>query len=164
MAAVELPQEQPDEGDDWAENETQFVLSRATTRFALDLRLLSPVVDAPRVKKTKEKAGAGPHPEKAGPISKSKSPRELSETEKDVRAALIKCSQLATRARNVAMRALYRADSEVFDTFVSSNGGTNPRAGDVTFAKAYSYPLIRKAAPLLASGMAATLAREVDGK
>lgn len=117
----------------------EFELSRATTRFALDLRLLSPVADR-------------------------KLKRQLSEEEKDVRSALVTASTLATTARNVAMRSLYRRDSEIYDTWLKTHPGEKPRVGDVTYEKAYSYQVIRRSVPLLASGMAATLAREVDRK
>ena len=129
------------DGDETGAPDTdlEFELSRATTRFALDLRVLSAV--APKGLK-----------------------RTLSEEEKNVRSALVTASTLATTARNVAMRTLYRRDSEIYDTWLKTHPGEKPRVGDVTYAKAYSYQVIRASVPLLASGMSATLAREVDRK
>jgi hypothetical protein len=114
-------------------------LSRATTRFALDLRRLSPI-----------------------PAKGLK--RVLSEAEKDVRAALSTVTTLAATARNVALRALYRRDSLVYDTWLAEHPGEKLRGKDITWEKSYSYKVIRQSVPLLASGMAATLAREVDRK
>jgi len=114
-------------------------LSRATTRFALDLRLLSPL--APKGIK-----------------------RELSDEEKDARRALERCSLLCTTARNVAIRENVRRDGTALDTWLSEHGGAMPKRGELKYEAAYSYQLIRKVAPALASGIAATVGREVDRK
>lgn len=137
------------------ETDTHFTLVRATTRFALDLRKLSPA------KKSKADAAS------------PKAPRELSELEKAARSALTAVATMATTARNLALRASYRADSEKFDAHIASNplvpepGKALPRLPkpkDIEYAKSYSYPLIRKALPTLASGIASALSREVDRK
>jgi len=111
---------------------------RATSRFALDLRLLSPVV------------------------SKGEK-RELSTQEKDARRTLERVATLATTARNTAMRELLRRDGALLDDFLAKNGRM-PKKGEVEWPKSYSYPVIRQACPEMASGMAATIAREVDRK
>lgn len=143
-------------------------IKRATTRFALDLRLLSPVVEKKRAKaqvveERRRQDPAIPVVEKAASgIVRPK--RELSAEEKAARRALEDVSRAATTARNVALRALVRRDSEAIDAWLLAHGGAFPKKGDLEYPKSYSYKLIRQVAPRLASGMAATLAREVDGK
>lgn len=120
--------------------ETEIEIIRATTRFALDLRILSPV-----------------QPKNAK--------RELSVEEKDVRRALEETSRMATTARNAAMRFLVARDGGALDGYLKEHGGVFPKKKeDLTYPKNYSYPLIRATTPRIASGMAATIAREVDRK
>jgi hypothetical protein len=78
-------------------------------------------------------------------------------------AALDDVARLATTAQNVGMRENWRADSAILDAILSEHGQV-PRGTKIEWARAYSYPAMRRAAPRLSSNVAATLQRDVDRK
>jgi Putative transposase DNA-binding domain/Probable transposase len=119
-----------------------FEIVRATTRFQVDFRRLS----------LEENKGRKPSER-----------RIISAVERQAREILDDVSRMATTARNVAMRALVRADTDALDKVLAETGEM-PRDTTLWMHKCYSYPLIRASCPRLSSHIAATLQKAVDDK
>lgn len=120
---------------------TSYEITRATTKFVVDLGL---------------------H-------------KDMDETEKERRTALRRLLEEAdsfvTTARNVASRALSSRDGAALDAFMIEHG-RKPGRGEAWLPKSdvpgkpdgycYSYPLMRKAVPLLSTSLTANLQHKVD--
>lgn len=93
--------------------------------------------------------------------------KDMTEDEKTrVRAerrALDDLLKMVTTAKNVAMRASHRRDSDWLDAALLASGGEAPRK-PAWSGRLYSYPLIRRSVPLLSSRVAATIQRQIDQK
>lgn len=120
-----------------------FTIIRATTRFQVDLRALS--IDDSKGREKGDK-------------------RVLSKDEKRARDILEDVSRLTTTARNVAMRANIRTDSDALDKVMAATGAMPRKTGDWAAKKLYSYKIVRAAVPALSSTIAATIQNAIDQK
>lgn len=124
-----------------SEEPESFEITRATCRFPLDLRALSAPLNVNKARGAK---------------------RELAPEERQAREMLEDVCRLATTARNVAMRALWRSDSQRVDDYLLQHGHMPPSARAVFTQKLYSYPVMCAAAPRLSTSTVATLQKRLD--
>jgi hypothetical protein len=87
--------------------------------------------------------------------------------------ALDECSRMVATARNVAMRALERADGAALDEFLLRSGGQMPRGKELEWpsrgstraeSPLYTYRAIRAVCPKLNTTAAAWLGKDVSAK